>query len=87
MHTFHLEITADNYQLAGYSRLYLMANQPPSNGECIVCPYGIDSSTNKCLTSCKQNEQLIANKCVCKSGYGYDKNNNCIDCSTIAGGF
>ena len=58
-----------------------------SNGECIVCPLGIDPYSKTCITGCKATEVLQGGKCVCKNGFGYNQNGVCIDCSKLHGGF
>ena len=57
------------------------------NGECAVCPLGIDPTNYKCLEGCKANEVLSQSKCICKNGFGYNSNKDCVDCSSISGGF
>lgn len=48
---------------------------------------GVDETTGFCKLTCAANQQLQGNQCVCATGYGYDANGNCVDCSTISGGF
>ena len=48
---------------------------------------GISYLTGECKAGCGNNEYYSGNKCLCKDGYGHNKNKECVDCSQMTGGF
>lgn len=57
------------------------------NGVCSECPFGVNDVTDECNQGCKVNQVVQGLSCVCKNGFGYNQNNECVNCQGISGGF